>query len=145
MTFDSFDQSDENTWPGQENTYLPSYLFTYLPTYLPTCLLYKTPSRSNPRDLWPLIHLIRVMRRHDLTTKYHPTEIPTHLPTYPPTYLPYSTPSRSNPGDLWPLRHWFQVWKLRAWLHDNLCYLTLKSDTGQHLQFLRCFVGFVQF
>ena len=25
--------------------------------------------QSNPRDLWPLRHLIRVMRQHDLTTK----------------------------------------------------------------------------
>ena len=23
-------------------------------------------------------------------------------------------------------------------MHDNLCYLTIKSDTGQHSQFLRC-------
>ena len=28
---------------------------------------------------------------------------------------------------------------LRTWFHDNLCYLTIKSDTGQHSQFLRCF------
>ena len=26
-------------------------------------------TKSDPRDLWPLIHLIRVMRDHDLTTK----------------------------------------------------------------------------
>ena len=38
-------------------------------------------------------------------------------------------------GDLWHLRHWFQ---LRTWTHDNFCYLTIKSDTGQYLQFLRC-------
>ena len=25
--------------------------------------------------------------------------------------------------------------QLRTWIHDNLCYLTIKSDTGQHLQF----------
>ena len=29
----------------------------------------RTPSKSDPRDLWPLRHLIRVMRRHDLTKK----------------------------------------------------------------------------
>ena len=28
--------------------------------------------------------------------------------------------------------------QLRSWIHDNLCYLTIKSDTGQHSQFLRC-------
>ena len=45
------------TWPRK---YLPTYLHTYsptyLPTYLPACLLYRTPSSSNPRDLWPLRH-----------------------------------------------------------------------------------------
>ena len=37
--------------------------------------------RNNPRDFWPLRHLIRVMRRHDLTQKNLPTNIPTYLPT----------------------------------------------------------------
>ena len=41
--------------------------------------------------------------------------------------------------DLWHLRHWLQLWQLRTWFHDNLCYLTIKSYTGQHSQFLRCF------
>ena len=45
-----------------------------------------------------------------------------------------------NPGDLWLLRHWLQFWQLRTWIHDSLCYLTIKSDTGQHSQFLRCFI-----
>ena len=34
-------------------------------------------TQSNTRDLWPLQHLIRELRRHDLTEK-----IPTQLPTY---------------------------------------------------------------
>ena len=41
--------------------------------------------------------------------------------------------------DLWHLRHWLQFWQLRTWIHDNLCYLTINCDTGQHSQFLRCF------
>ena len=52
-----------------------------------TIRVFKT-LQSDPRDLWPLRHLIRVMRRHDLTKKYLPTYIPTHLPTYLPTYVP---------------------------------------------------------
>ena len=40
--------------------------------------------RNNPRDFWPLRHLIRVMRRHDLTQKDLPTYIPNHLLTYLP-------------------------------------------------------------
>ena len=38
------------------------------------------------------------------------------------------------------MRHWLQFWQLRTWIHDNLCYLTIKSDSGQHLQFLRCLI-----
>ena len=40
---------------------------------------------------------------------------------------------------LWHLRHWLQFWQLRTWIHDNLFDLTINCDTGQHLQFLRCF------
>ena len=47
---------------------------------------------------------------------------------------------KDNPGDLWNLRHWLQFWQLRTWIHDNLCYLTINCDTGQHSQFLRCFI-----
>ena len=37
------------------------------------------------------------------------------------------------------LRHLLQYWQLRTWINDNLCYLTINCDTGQHSQFLRCF------
>ena len=47
----------------------------------------------------------------------------------------------SNHGDLSHLWHWLQCWQLRAWINDNLCYLTINCDTGQHSQFLRCFIG----
>ena len=47
--------------------------------------------------------------------------------------------------DLWHLRHWLQFWQLRTWIHDNLCYLTINCDTGQHSQFLRCFISFFAF
>ena len=45
---------------------------------------------------------------------------------------------RTNHADLWQFRHWLQFWQLRTWIHDNLCYLTIKSDSGKHSQFLRC-------
>ena len=41
--------------------------------------------------------------------------------------------------ELWHLRHWLHFWQSRTWIRDNLCYLTIKSDTRQHSQFLRCF------
>ena len=43
---------------------------------------------------------------------------------------------------MWQLRHWLQFLQLRTLIHDNLCYLTIKSDSGQHSQFLRCFDNF---
>ena len=46
---------------------------------------------------------------------------------------------KDNPGDLWHLRHWLQFWQLRTWIHDNLWYLTINCDTGQHSQLLQCF------
>ena len=39
-------------------------------------------TQSDTRDLWPLQHLIRELRRHDLTEK-----IPTNQQTSPPSYL----------------------------------------------------------
>ena len=48
---------------------------------------------------------------------------------------------KDNPSDFWHLRHWLQVSQLITWIHDNFCYLTIKSDTGEHLQFLLCFNG----
>ena len=52
---------------------------------------------------------------------------------------------------MWHLRHWSYCWQLRTTLSritlwsltinsDNLCYLTINCDTGQHSQFLRCLI-----
>ena len=43
-----------------------------------------------------------------------------------------------NPRDLWPEKLCFQFWQLRTWIHDNLCDLTIKSDTGLRSKSLRC-------
>ena len=48
---------------------------------------------------------------------------------------------KDSPGDLWHLRHWLQFWQLRTWIHDNLWYLTINCDTGQHSQFLQCLIS----
>ena len=98
----------------------------------------RTPPKSNPRDLWPLKHLFRVMRRHDMTKK-----------NYKDKYKDKDKDKDkdkvkdilSNLRDLWHLRHWLQFWQLRTWIHDNLCHLTINCDTGQHSQFLRCFAN----
>ena len=38
------------------------------------------------------------------------------------------------------VRNCWHFTQLRTWIHYNNCDLTIKSDTGQHLQFLRCFL-----
>ena len=52
---------------------------------------------------------------------------------------------KQSSRDLWHLRHWLQYWQLRTWINDNLCYLTINCDTGQHSQFLRCFVCYYSY
>ena len=44
-----------------------------------------TTLKSDLRELWPLRHLIRGIRIHDLTQNDLPTYLPTHLPV--PTYI----------------------------------------------------------
>ena len=179
MTFETFDQSVEGTWHEQQkdndkdkykdkNNDKDKYI-------------QRTPSTSDPRDLWPLRHLIRVMRGHDLinkntmiktnvkimtmtktnTFKKHiqratletcdlqdiwsewredmtwPTKRQRHIQRQRQIHL--ESTFKEHPSDLWHMRHWLHFWQLRTWIHDNLCCLTIKSDTGQHSQFLRCF------
>ena len=64
----------------------PSPLLAWSICLLPIKTKASTKLQSDPRDLWPLRHLITVMRRHDLTQKDLPTYIPTHLPTYLPDH-----------------------------------------------------------
>ena len=179
MTFETFDQSDEETGPNQKrdnNKDKDKDKDNHKEKYVQ-----RAPSRNDPRDLWPLRHLIRVVRRHDLTKKIIMTKTNTKTKTMTKTNtfrehlqrailetcdLSYIwserwgditttmtntgtktktmtntliAPSKSIPSDLWHLRHWLHFWQLRTWILDNLCYLTIKSDTGQHSQFLRCF------
>ena len=51
--------------PGQLNRWPCHWLSEWATEWL---LI--SPSKSNPRDLWPFRHLIRVMWRHDLTKKH---------------------------------------------------------------------------
>ena len=52
-------------------------------------------------------------------------------------------------NSLWYQRCYMHLWcdnwdtdcnsdNWETWIHDNLCYLTINSDSGQHSQFLRC-------
>ena len=80
----------------------------------------RTPSNSDPRQLWPLRHLVIVLRRQKSDQRAK-TKTKTMTNTYE--------------IEVWNCCHFRQ---LRTWVHDNHCYLGIKSDTGQHSQFLRC-------
>ena len=57
-------QSDKKTWHDQKQIDKDKYKDKYNDKDI-----LRTPPKSNPRDLWPLRHLFRVMRRHDMTKK----------------------------------------------------------------------------
>ena len=127
VTFETFDQSDGETWPDQKkdndndkykdkDNYKDKYIW-------------RTLSKSDPRDLWPLRHLIRGYGDMNLPKKDNDT-----------TNTKTKTVTKTN--------DWLVTFETLITimtfenlnLHDNLCYLTIKSDTGQHSQFLRCFI-----
>ena len=47
-----------------------------------------------------------------------------------------SNKDKDNPTDIWD--NGGKFWQLRTSIHDNFCYPTIKSDTGQQSQFLQC-------
>ena len=114
MTFETFDQSDEKTWHDQKKlTKTKTFWEHLLRAILETWDLWDICSEWWEDMTWPK----KIDKDKDILR----------------------TPAKSNPRDLWHLRHWLQFWQLRTWIHDNLCVLTINCDTGQHLQFLRCF------
>ena len=127
VTFEIFDQSDEETWPDQkkDNDKYKDKHNDKDKHNIKDKYISRAHSKSDPRDLWALRHLIRVMRGHGLAKKDKDKDNDTDN-------------DKDNPRDLWHLRHWLQFRQLRTWIHDNLCCVTIKSDTGQHSQFLRC-------
>ena len=100
VTFETFDQSDEETWTDQKKD-KDKYKENDNDNYVK-----RTPSKSNPRDLWPLRQrqIQQPWQTHDMACE-----------------------------PVWNFR------QLRTWIHTNHCDLTIKSDTGRHSQFLRCF------
>ena len=71
-------------------------------------------------------------------TFQHTWPVTTYLPTYLRTSI---TEHPKGPiigiCDIWDTD--YNIWQLRTRINDNLCYLTINCDTGQHSQFLRCF------
>ena len=103
----------------------------------------RTPGKHSWTDLWSVVKLKRFMK-----IEYLNNDNLSDLCTAP-TYNEDLNWSKWGPNgdsffsgdlletcDIW---HWLQYWQLRTWIYDNLCYLTINCDTGQHSQFLRCF------
>ena len=75
--------------------------------------------------------MIRMIMIHGLTNQKTITQTMTKTNTNTNT----ETMTETWQG-VWNCLHFRQS---RTWLQDNHCDLTIKSDTGQHSQFLRCF------
>ena len=127
MTFDTFDQSDKATWPDQKTTMTKTNTKTITKTN--TFREHLQRAILETCDLWD----IWLKRWGDMTMTMTNTKTKTMTKTNT-----LRAPSKSDPSDLWHLRHWLHSWQLKTWIHDNLCYLTIKSDTRQHSGFLRC-------
>ena len=121
MTFETFDQSYEKTWHDQKkmtNTKTKTKTMTktfwehLLRAILETCDLWDICSEWWEDMTWPKNWQRQIQRQWQRQRQRQ-----RHL------------------------RHWLQFWQLRTWIHDNLCDLTIKSNTGQHLQFLRCILA----
>ena len=80
--------------------------------------------KSEPRDLWPLRHLIRVMRRHDMT-KFTKTNTKTMTKTK--TFWEYILKAILETCDLWDI--WSEWWGDLTWPKTNYKYKDKKTMT----------------
>jgi len=72
---------------------------------------WKTQWQSDPRGLWPLRHLIRVMRGHDLTNKKTITKTKTKTKTN--TFRKHLQRATLETCDLWDI--WSEWWRDMTW------------------------------
>ena len=91
----------------------------------------RTPSKSDLWELWLLRRPLRVMRKHDLANKKTTTTRKTKN-NFEDTIVHLK---RAIIQKLWNFWHF---WQLRTSQHCNHSDPTIKSDTGQHSQFLQC-------
>ena len=100
--------------PEQLNrTHCPSVPLTKLTIRVFTTL------QSDPRDLWPLRHLIRVMKRHDMTKKIDKDKYKGKDNDNDKDKDILRTHPKSNPRDLWPLRDLFRVMRRHDMTQKN--------------------------
>ena len=72
-------------------------------------------TKSNPRDLWPLRHLIGVIRRHELTKKKTMTKTKTETKTMTKTntFREHLQRATLDTFDLWDI--WSEQWRDMTW------------------------------
>ena len=112
-TFETFDQSDEETWPNQHK-------YNDKDKYKDNDndkdkYIERTPSKNDPGDLCPLRYLIRVMRGHDLTNKNTLTKTNTKTKTMTKTntfreHLQRATIETFDLCDIWS-----ELWGDMTW------------------------------
>ena len=140
LTFETFDQSDEETWPDQKKTMTKAKAKTKTKTVTKTNTYREHLQRAilETCDLWNIWSEwwgdMTISDNFDNSENFKNFW---QLWQFLTTLISFD--NFDNPRDLWLLRLWWQFWQLRTWIHSSLCYLTIKSDTGQHSQFLRCF------
>ena len=103
--------------------------------------IYRTPSKTAPRDLWPLRFLIRVMRRYNLTNKKRMTKTITMKKTKTMRIEEHPQRAIVETCDLWETDYIFGNWEQQS---QHSQWPLNKEWQGQHSQFLRCFFNFFQ-
>ena len=98
--------------------------------------IYRTPSKTAPRDLWPLRFLIRVMRRYNLTNKKRMTKTITMKKTKTMRIEEHPQRAIVETCDLWETDYIFGNWEQQS---QHSQWPLNKEWQGQHSQFLRCF------
>ena len=109
MTFETFDQSDEGTWPDQKKD-KDKYKDKHNDK---DKYILRAPEKSDPRDLWLLRYLIRVMKRHDLTKKKTMTETKTKTMTKTNTFREHLQRAIFETFELWDI--WSEWWGNMTW------------------------------
>ena len=86
----------------------------------------RTPPKSNPRDLWPLRHLFRVMRRQDMTKKITKLKTNTKTKTKTMTYTFRALETCDLRLDTWDTDFISDNWEQQY--QDLHCDPWIKSD-----------------
>ena len=137
LTFETFDQSDEKTWPDQrKDNDEDKHKYKDNDKYIS-----RTPSPSNLWDFWPLRHLIRAMRKHDLTNKKTTTKTKTNTMTMTNTFREHPqwgifgdilrTPSDGNPREVLSLTNNSLLWIQTKLMAHQWWGLTKFHNCGQ--------------